>query len=491
MKECAKELSPAVTCIFQESIDTGTLPSDWTRASISPIHKKGDKHAAENYRPVSLTSVTCKLLEHIICSHILKHTDKHHILTPLNHGFRAGHSCETQLITTLEDFTQNFEKNIQTDIAILDFSKAFDTVPHQKLLEKMKKYGITGNTHKWITSFLTSRKMKVIIDGFSSEEDVVTSGVPQGTVLGPILFLIHINDLPLVVDSQVRLFADDCLLYRPIQNINDQIKLQQDLESLQKWASEWGMSFNTKKCYIMSIKKKKTYFYKLNSHILETVTSIPYLGVTIADDLKWNIHINSITKKASSTLGFMRRNLRSCPQECRKAAYFSLVRSKLEYSATVWDPYYHGDIDMLENIQRRAARFICNDFRSRQAGAVTNMLNSLQLPPLAERRKHLRLTLLYKISKGLVPSLQENSFLTKVQQNKRQIKPKLFKDYQAKNILTRQARQNNNCFQVIDATTPQRENSFFIRTVIEWNNLDQQTIDAKTPETFKKLLAKG
>ena len=364
-------------------------------------------------------------------------------------------------------------------------------MPHQKLLEKMKKYGITGNTHKWITSFLTSRKMKVIIDGFSSEEDVVTSGVPQGTVLGPILFLIHINDLPLVVDSQVRLFADDCLLYRPIQNINDQIKLQQDLESLQKWASEWGMSFNTKKCYIMSIKKKKTYFYKLNSHILETVTSIPYLGVTIADDLKWNIHINSITKKASSTLGFMRRNLRSCPQECRKAAYFSLVRSKLEYSATVWDPYYHGDIDMLENIQRRAARFICNDFRSRQAGAVTNMLNSLQLPPLAERRKHLRLTLLYKISKGLVPSLQENSFLTKVQQNKRQIKPKLFKDYQAKNILTRQARQNNNCFQVIDATTPQRENSFFIRTVIEWNNLDQQTIDAKTPETFKKLLAKG
>ena len=492
LKECAKEISPAITSIFQASLETGKLPTDWTNANISPIYKKGDKHTAENYRPVSLTSVTCKILEHIICSHLLKHTDKHRILSPLNHGFRAGHSCKTQLLTTLKDFTKNFDKNIQTDIAILDFSKAFDTVPHRKLLEKMKKYGINGNILQWISSFLTTRKMKVVIDGFCSEEEKVTSGVPQGTVLGPILFLIHINDLPLVVDSQVRLFADDCLLYRQINDISDQIKLQKDLKSLENWAEDWGMSFNAKKCYIMSIKNKAPYFYKLKDHILETVTSIPYLGVTISDDLKWNQHVGSISKKASSTLGFMRRNLRSCPKECRKAAYFSLVRSKLEYAATVWDPYYQQDIDRLENIQRRAARFISSDYRSRHEGAVTEMLKNLELPSLQERRRQLRLTMFYKIANNLVPALPEINFMSKIN-NKRQIKPKLFEDHVTSNIAHRQARQNNKCYQAQppNPQSPQRQNSFFPKTIIEWNQLDQETIDSKTPEGFRTRLGRG
>ena len=332
--------------------------------------------------------------------------------------------------------------------------------------------------------------MKVVIDGFCSEEDQVTSGVPQGTVLGPILFLIHINDLPLVVDSQVRLFADDCLLYRPIRNISDQEKLQEDLKSLENWADEWGMSFNAKKCYIMSIKSKTPYFYKLKEHILETVSSIPYLGVTISDDLKWNQHVGSVTKKASSTLGFMRRNLRSCPMECRKAAYFSLVRSKLEYAATVWDPYYQQDIDRLENIQRRAARFITNDYRSRHEGAVSDMLNNLELPSLQERRRQLRLTMFYKISNSLVPALPENQFISKIS-NKRQIKPRTFEDHVTSNITHRQARLNNNCYQIQTSNSLQRQNSFFPRTVVDWNNLDQETINAQTPEAFRHKLGRG
>ena len=310
-------------------------------------------------------------------------------------------------------------------------------------------------------------------------------------VLGLILFLIHINDLPLTVSSQVRLFADDCLLYRQIHSLQDQLQLQQDLKSLEKWADDWGMSFNAKKCYIMTIRKKTTFFYKLNDHILETVSSIPYLGVKISEDLKWSEHIGTITKKASSTLGFMRRNLRSCPTDCRRAAYFCLVRSKLEYSASVWDPYYQTDIDRIEQIQRRAARFICNDYKSRHEGAVTNMLDTLQLQPLQERRKHLRLALLFKISQGLMPSLPENKFLTKADPNKRQVKPKSFKDFQAKNIIAKQTRLNNNCFQVKEYATAQREHSFFIRTAIEWNSLDQTTIDSKTPEAFKNRLGKG
>ena len=169
--------------IFQKSINTGTLPSDWLNANISSVFKKGDKHAPENYRPVSLTSVPCKLLEYIICRHILKHLEKHRVLTSLNHGFRSGYSCETQLLVTLNDFMKAFDRGKQIDVIILDFSKAFDTVPHNKLLHKMNEYGIRGPLNKWLEMFLNQRKMKAVVDGEESEEASVDSGVPPGTVV--------------------------------------------------------------------------------------------------------------------------------------------------------------------------------------------------------------------------------------------------------------------------------------------------------------------
>ena len=234
------QLAPSITIIFQKSVDSGRLPKDWLNANIAPVFKKGDRHLPENYRPVSLTSVLSKLLEHIVCRHMLKHFERHNILTSLNHGFRAGYSCETQLAVTIEDLTTSFDRGTQTDIAILDFSKAFDTVPHNKLLHKLQAYGICGNLHTWIQSFLCNRHMKVVVEGESSNEVTVDSGVPQGTVLGPLLFLCHINDLPDAVKSQVRLFADDCLLYREVKSQSDHTILQQDLHNLENWASEWG-----------------------------------------------------------------------------------------------------------------------------------------------------------------------------------------------------------------------------------------------------------
>ena len=183
---------------------------DWRDPNISPVFKKGDRH--QNYRPVSLTSISYKLLEHILCSHILEHFEQYNVLTQLNHGFRSKNSTETQLSVTLQDLFKSFDQNIQVDIVILDFSKVFDTVPHDKFLHKIDSYGIQCNTLKWLSSFLKDRTMKVVVKGEQSKSVIVESRVPQGTVVGPLMFLCHINDLPDVVRSQDRLFAVDCIL---------------------------------------------------------------------------------------------------------------------------------------------------------------------------------------------------------------------------------------------------------------------------------------
>ena len=393
LKTCSKTLAAPLSQIFQKSLDSGKLPQDWLSANISSAFKKGDRHSPENYRPISLTSVSCKLLEHIICKHVMNHLESNEILTNLNHGFRSGYSCESQLITTVHDFLTSFDQKRQVDIAILDFSKAFDTVPHRKLLHKLESYGINGSILQWLKCFLSERSMKVILEGASSRTTSVDSGVPQGTVLGPLLFLCHINDLPNAVTSKVRLFADDCLLYREINTFADHTVLQNDLNNLQQWADEWGMRFNASKCYILSLQAKSNFYYNLCNTILKSVPTNPYLGILLSEDMKWGAHIEKITKKANTTLGFLRRNLYRCPRTCKKNAYISLVRSVLEYGAVLWDPYMKKDIDKIERIQRAAARFITGNYTSRTPGSVDNLLKKLHLPTLQARRKCLRLVL--------------------------------------------------------------------------------------------------
>ena len=177
--------------------------------------------------------------------------------------------------------------------------------------------------------------MKVVIDGDEAEEATVDPGIPQGTVLGPLLFLCHINDLPDSVRSSVRFFADDCLLYRNIRTQQDHTILQEDLQKLEVWAKDWGTRFNAKKCYILRIKNKSQRNYNLSGHILQQVQNNPYLGLQISDDLKWTTHITNVTKKANSILGFLRRNLKYCPKDCKKTTYISLVRTTMEYGAIV------------------------------------------------------------------------------------------------------------------------------------------------------------
>ena len=236
-----------------------------------------------------------------------------------------------------------------------------------------------------------------------------------------------VNDLPNSVISSVSLFSDNCLLYRTIKQEDDHQALQKDLKNLEEWANKWGMRFNAKKCYTLSINKSSTRLYQLNNHILQEVSDNPYLGLQISNDLKWSIHINNVCKKANATLGFLRRNLRNVPENCRKTAYIALVRSVMEYGATIWNPYLKGDIDKLEKIQNRAIRFIKRDDRSRERGCITKMRKELELETLEERRQSLRLILIYKVVEGLVLALPTDAFVT-FSKSKRQIKPKTFGD---------------------------------------------------------------
>ena len=490
LQACASEAAPAITAIFQRSVDSGEQPTDWLNAHIAPVFKKGDRHLAENYRPVSLTCVISKLLEHIICRHFMGHFESNQVLTNLNHGFRSGYSCESQLVVTAHDLLKFFDSGKQVDTIILDFSKAFDTVPHKRLLHKLEHYGIRGPLLKWVTNFLTKRQMSVVVEGEQSKQVPVGSGVPQGTVLGPILFLCHINDLPERVKSQIRLFADDCLLYRKIESFDDHIRLQTDLSNLEKWSQDWGMKFNAKKCYLLSSRNISSYFYKINDQILKRVETNPYLGITFSEDMKWTTHINSITKKANSTLGFLRRNLRFCPKECKKNAYIALVRSKLEYGCVVWDPYVQRDIDRLERVQRSAARFITGDYHSRHDGAVTDMIQNLELLPLQERRRHHRLTFLYKIVKGHIPAINIDDYL-KQQRQKRTIRAVQMNDYVHNNIIERQINNNDQCFENIYCKSDNYKNSFFVRTVPDWNSLNNVQCSSSTVNTFKSNLIRS
>jgi len=475
LKDYAIEISPILQIIFNQSLATGQVPTDWRTAFVNPIFKKGDRSDPANYRPVSLTCVCCKLLEHILFSATMKHLETHNILLPTQHGFRTKHSCESQLITTLHDLTSWFDIGQQIDMAILDFSKAFDSVPHHRMLHKLHFHGIRGRTLTWVQNWLLDRQQQVVIDGEKSGPVRVRSGVPQGTVLGPLLFLIYINDINKDITSQIRLFADDCLVYRPIVRDEDHYALQTDLDNLCMWSNTWQLRFNVKKCSILHIHKSRSshdFLYTMFNEPLNCNSQHPYLGVILTHNLRWKPHINDITAKANSTLGFVRRNLRGASKEVRAKAYTSIVRPKLEYCSSVWDPHKlkHAQTnsleEKLESVQRRAARFVTGNYK--QSTSNTSLQQSLGWATLAQRRQQARLTLMYKAVNNLI-AIPIHTILT-----------------QNNNI----TRGHNQRFHTLTCKTETYRASYFPRTVIEWNSLPEHLIHTTSVEQFKAGVAK-
>lgn len=342
-------------------------------------------------------------------------------------------------------------------------------MPHQRLLHKLDYYGVRGETLTWIQSFLGQRKQRVLLDGTVSSQVDVLSGVPQGTVLGPLLFLAFINDLPECTTSETRLFADDALLFRPIRSAKDESLLQQDLNSLAEWEDKWQMRFNPQKCQVVHVCTNKRYqrrpTYTLHGHVLEAVDSAKYLGVNISDDLSWKTHVDKTAAKASSTLGFLRRNLINCTKEVRERTYNFFVLPTLEYAASVWDPFLTTDINRLEQVQRRGARYVNNNYWDRTPGCVTKMVEDLGWQTLEAKRCNLRLMMLFKIQHGLV-------------------------DITPGDVLRRHDRRTRGAHRLYQPAASQNvyKFSFYPRTIRQWNALPTAVTDSVTLEAFKVAL---
>jgi hypothetical protein len=241
--ENAAIVSKPLKLLYQKSMETGKVPVDWKKANVTAIYKKGCRETAGNYRPVSLTSHVCKVLESIIRDSIVNHLDRNKLIYKTQHGFVKGRSCLTNLLEFLEDVTEYVDQGSPVDVIYLDFQKAFDKVPHQRLLKKVQALGINGTVYTWIEDWLKNRTQRIQFGGDSSNWTSVLSGVPQGSVLGPILFLIYINDIDDGIESKILKFADDTKLYRRITSEEDVTKLQEDLATLCKWSREWLMLF--------------------------------------------------------------------------------------------------------------------------------------------------------------------------------------------------------------------------------------------------------
>ena len=328
---------------------------------------------------------------------------------------------------------------------------------------------------KWISNWLTSRTQRVVVDGETSKPVHVKSGVPQGTVLGPLMFLIYINNIADETDkaTHIRLFADDCLLYRVIRSSDDTDQLQKDLDSLTDWSSKWQMSFNSSKCKLLSVTTKRKpiiHTYKMADDLLESVKHHPYLGVELSHNLKWTNHIHNITAKANNALWFIRRNLWRCPASVKQQMFFALVRPILDYASVVWDPHTTSDIQQLEAVQRRAARFVSNNYK-RTEGSVTTILQKLDWPSLQQRRKEQRLTIMFKIHRQdiAVP----------------------LPDYIQRQPLSNNRRYHPAKFRVMKSATNTYKYSFFPRTILDWNDLPAHILDTNTLGTFRAVFRKS
>ena len=310
LKETLEQISTPLVHVFNMSLQEGIVPLEWKEANMIPLFKKGSRNKSVHYRPVSLTSVICKLLETIIRDHMMDFLIKHKLTNPSQHGFLKARSCLTNLLCFLEEITNWVDDGSPVYVIYLDFQKAFDKVPHQRLILKLKSHGMGNSIVNWIEQWLTDRRKRVVIDGEVSTWKSVLSGVPQGSVLGPILFLVYINDLEEGVTGKILKFADDTKLFTKTKEIGDKKNLQDDIDKLAKWFEKWRVLCNFGKCKCLHAGPGNTGVnYEMGGTILSKTVKEKVLGVTMNANMKVSEQCRIAASQGNQVLGMIRRNI--------------------------------------------------------------------------------------------------------------------------------------------------------------------------------------
>ena len=330
LKETASVIAPSLCRIFNKLLQLGSLPSDWKLANVVHVHKKGAKDHAENYRPISLLPIVSKVFERCVLNSIKDHL--YQVISPKQHGFCTGRSCVTNLLEAFDHIGSLLDSGSQVDTIYLDMSKAFDKVNHRRLVHKLIHGSFGGNLLNWFCSYLSGRRQRVTVLGATSEDLPVTSGVPQGSILGPAVFLLYVNDLPEVISSSSRvlMFADDTKIFREIKTLGDASSLQKDLGKLATWSQSSGLLFNEAKCKAQHITRKTKPIlssYKLNNTALELYAAEKRLGVWISKYLTWYKQVNEQSSRANKLLGYLKSNTRFILRtDVRQMLYIAQVR---------------------------------------------------------------------------------------------------------------------------------------------------------------------
>ena len=414
LKTCKKELAKPLYILWRHSLSTGEIANELKVSNITPIHKGGSRHIPKNYRPVALTSHLIKIFEKIVRRALVNYIEAHNHMNPNQHGFRAGHSCLSQLLQHQDRITQLLEEGLNVDVVYLDFSKAFDKLDIKITLQKLLNMGVTGRLFCWIQTFLSGRNQCVIVDGVRSDMVPVCSGVPQGSVIGPLLFLILLNDIDRETNyAHVSSFADDTRVSSGIRSAQDVGNLQNDLNKIFEWAQTNNAFFNADKFECLRYGpdenlKQNTNYLSSSGNPIQYKDIVRDLGVNMSQDATFSEHIKNIVISANTKCGWILRTFRTRDQMPLITLWKSLVAPILDYCCQLWSPGTPGLIQSLERVQ--------NSFFNKIAGMASRdyweQLGVLRMSSLQRRRERYTCIYVWKILEGLLPNFGLQSTLS-------------------------------------------------------------------------------
>lgn len=457
LKKCALSIAYPISLIYTKSYETGKVPTLWKMANVCPIYKAGTKSEPANYRPISLTSILAKTMEKIIKTTLVQHLKSRNIISEEQFGFMSGRSTVQQLIKCNEEWIANKSSGIQTDVVFLDFAKAFDKISHKKLQHVLWQYGIRGRNYYWIKDYLTERKQSVLIEGKFSSEKLVLSSVPQGSVLGPILFNIYISSLiqELRIHAKCAFFADDGKIWLPIKSVQDCHMLQNALQIVSNWSAKWQMNLAAEKCYLISFGNKVQFQYTINGTVLKRTETVRDLGIWTDENFLFRDHIKKITKAANNRANYILRSFSTHSFKYLIKSFTTYVRSMVEYGTELWSPHKIEQIDMVEKVQRCFTKRVYYRCKLPRETPYLERCKMANLKTLEFRRKIKDLSMYYQIYFGQIECIQADQYFLKLDRNRRT------NDYQVK----------------MCTKTPKDEivrNRFFERTSRIWNKLPNE-----------------